>query len=95
MKIFNDFNQNSGGQPAWLFNNLDDYEILRELDDHRIVMKIFNDFNQNSGGQPAWLFNNLDDYEILGELDDQRIDQKISMISIRILVASQSNYSTI
>ena len=29
-------------------------EILRQLDDHRIVMKMFNDFNQNSGGQPNY-----------------------------------------
>ena len=54
MKIFNDFNQNSGGQPAEFINNLDDYEILQELTDHRINMKIFNDFDQNSGGQPNY-----------------------------------------
>ena len=35
-----------------IIQQFEDYEILRELDDHRIDMKIFTDFNQNSGGQP-------------------------------------------
>ena len=37
-----------------IIQQFEDYEILRELDDHRIDMKIFTDFNQNSGGQPNY-----------------------------------------
>ena len=31
MKILNDFNQNCGGQPTLLFNNLDDFKIVQDF----------------------------------------------------------------
>ena len=38
-------------------NNSDDYEILQELDDHRILVKFFQDFNRK-------IFQELDDHRI-------------------------------
>jgi hypothetical protein len=34
--------------PSLVSNNSDDYQILQELDDHRIIMKLSRDFDQNS-----------------------------------------------
>ena len=42
MSAFIDFDQNSV-KPALLANNLDDYRILQELYDHRILVKFFLD----------------------------------------------------
>jgi hypothetical protein len=50
-------------------NNTDEYWILQELDDHRILMKFSRDFDQNSGIGPQ----NQDVIRILQELDDHGI----------------------
>ena len=59
MKFFKDFYQNSGGQSQYpkiqmtikfLKSQMitEDYRILQELDDHRILMKFSRAFDQNS-----------------------------------------------
>ena len=65
---------------------LDLFRILKEIDDHGIIVKMFIEFDQNSVSQP-YNPDNPDDYIILQELYDHRILVK-SFISIRILLAS-------
>ena len=36
-------------------NHSDDYGILQELDDHRILILDFKDFDQNIGGLCGWV----------------------------------------
>ena len=94
LKLFKNFNQNSGGQPV--SNHPNDFWVLEELDDHGILVKFFKDlitsrirWLRNSyeilqGFRaefwlPALVSNNSDDYRILQKLDDLRILIKLSL----------------